>query len=114
MIQSYKLVGKIPVKCSFEDSGCMFDENGRKIEGKHIKRNIFGEVCVSTVFLPFNHSFDDSEIILFETMIFGGEQDGYMLRYSTFDEAVQGHEEVCYEINKVAIERNNKLNDLGV
>lgn len=105
-LNSYKLVDKIAVKCSLEESFLC---------DKGICRDVFGEVVVSTVFLPFDHSFDgSSEPVLFETLVFGGIHDGFMQRYCTYDEAVEGHEKVCYMINKVAIERSSKLDNLGI
>ena len=102
----YKLVDKVPVKCTIEE----YSGNERII-----CRDSFDDVTVSTVFLPFDHSFDDdSEPILFETMVFEGPHDGYIQRYHTYDEAVEGHKEVCYFINKVSIDRSNKLDDLGI
>lgn len=49
-------------------------------------------VKVSTVFLGLDHSFGGSKPILWETMIFGGEHDGYQERYSTHDDALSGHD----------------------
>jgi hypothetical protein len=54
------------------------------------------EVSVSTIFLGIDHSLDfyNSENrtpIVFETMIFGGAHDQYQERYSTYDEAIMGH-----------------------
>ena len=47
---------------------------------------------VSTVFLGLDHAFGDGPPLLFETMVFhdgdGREQD----RYSTWDEAMAGHQ----------------------
>jgi hypothetical protein len=51
-----------------------------------------GGVNVSTVFLAIDHSFNGGTPVLFETMIFGGEHDGYQERYTSFEEAVKGHE----------------------
>lgn len=52
-----------------------------------------GEVEISTIFLTLDHSFGTGgEPILFETMIFGGEYDQEMWRYTTEDKARQGHE----------------------
>ncbi len=48
-------------------------------------------VRVSTVFLGLNHNFGDGLPILWETMIFGGEHSEYQERYSTYEEAVEGH-----------------------
>ena len=51
-------------------------------------------ILVSTVFLGFDHGFldDNGPPILFETMIFGGKHDQYQERYTTWDDAVAGHE----------------------
>lgn len=53
-----------------------------------IKFDKFDEsVCfhISTVFLG------GSKPMLFETMVFGGDHDGYTLRYSSMEEAIAGH-----------------------
>lgn len=48
---------------------------------------------VSTVFLGLDHGFTGRPL-LFETMIFGkGDEDGYQIRCSTWDEAVEMHKE---------------------
>jgi hypothetical protein len=46
---------------------------------------------VSTIFLGLDHAFGSGKPLLFETMIFGGAQDGYCDRYATWDEAEAGH-----------------------
>jgi len=54
---------------------------------------------VSTVFLGLDHQWDpDGPPLLFETMVFGGIEDGYCDRYTTWREAEQGHMEVCQRI----------------
>lgn len=51
------------------------------------------EVTVSTTFLGLDHNYMPSgPPLLFETMIFGGPKDGYLERYSTWDEAERGHQ----------------------
>jgi hypothetical protein len=51
------------------------------------------EVRVSTVFLGLNHAWlGQGPPLIFETMIFGGPEDGYQDRYTTWDEAIKGHE----------------------
>lgn len=57
-----------------------------------IKQDHFVEsdIRVSTVFLGLDHGFN-GKILLFETMIFGGEHDEWQDRYSTWDEAIEGH-----------------------
>lgn len=58
--------------------------------------NINGQ-RVSTVFLYMDHNWsveEDAVPILFETMIFGGEYDQEMWRYSTYAEAKAGHDRI--------------------
>lgn len=50
---------------------------------------------VSTVFLHMDHNWDPGgPPILFETMIFEGPYDNDMWRYSTWDEALAGHNRI--------------------
>ena len=46
---------------------------------------------VSTMFLGIDHQWGDGLPLLYETMIFGGPEDGYQDRYTTRNEAVAGH-----------------------
>lgn len=63
---------------------------------RRVAINEVGGIKVSTVFLGINHSFDDSQPLWFETMIFGGHHDQYQERYETWDEAEIGHKKaVC-------------------
>ncbi len=55
-------------------------------------------VGVSTVFLAFTNSLNESHLLFFETMVFGGEHDGEQWRYATWEEAEAGHAKVCKEI----------------
>ena len=48
-------------------------------------------VKVSTVFLGLDHSWDDGPPVLWETMIFGGQFDEYQERYTSFNDAKEGH-----------------------
>ena len=105
----YKLDhNKQPVPCSLEEWGMMTREE------KIVAKNWFGEIQVSTVFLGIDHSTGGSLPILFETMIFGGECDGYQERFETWDEAVKGHLEACQLADKVSIDREKKLGELGI
>lgn len=52
---------------------------------------------VSTVFLQLDHNWEPTgSPILFETMIFGGEYDQDMWRYSTWQEAKEGHDKIVH------------------
>lgn len=56
-------------------------------------------VQVSTVFLGMDHGWGISaEPVLWETMVFGGELDGEMSRYSSFDDALEGHHEMVERV----------------
>lgn len=48
---------------------------------------------ISTVWLGMNHAYTASQSpIIFETMVFSsGMSDGYMMRYSTLEDALNGH-----------------------
>lgn len=60
---------------------------------KRLKIDEVGEVTVSTVFLGVDHNWSDvGPPVLFETMIFGGEHDEYQQRYSSYADALAGHE----------------------
>jgi hypothetical protein len=50
------------------------------------------DVHVSTVFLGLDHALGIGPPQIFETMIFGGVHNGDQWRYSTWDEAIAGHE----------------------
>lgn len=65
------------------------------------KTDLFNDITVSTVFLGIDYDFFGGIPILFETMIFGGEYDGYCERYATWEEAEQGHEEAINLIFEV-------------
>jgi hypothetical protein len=69
------------------------EEWARRFEAqdRHVAQDDMGDIRVSTVFLGFNHGWGDGPPLLFETMIFGGPNDGYQERYSTWNEAERGH-----------------------
>lgn len=51
------------------------------------------EVRVSTVFLGLDHAYGGGKPILWETMIFGGENDqAYQERYASYEQAIEGHQ----------------------
>jgi hypothetical protein len=82
-----------------------FESSNRQIG---LDYNADKTVRVSTVFLGIDHGFmmGDGPPILFETMIFGGENDLEMWRYATYDEAEDGHNRAC----ELALGRSTVLN----
>lgn len=62
-----------------------------------------GGVEVSTVWLGLNHAFRPGPPLIFETMIFGGPHNEYQVRYTTEEEARQGHEVACQLVRDSAL-----------
>jgi hypothetical protein len=63
-----------------------------KKQDRHVAEDFIDDVKVSTVFLGLNHNFGgDGPPILWETMVFGGENSGWMGRYTSYDSALIGH-----------------------
>lgn len=58
------------------------------------------KIRVSTVFLGLDHAFDEDTPILFETLVFEGPMDEEMFRYSTIEEAQEGHKKMVREVEK--------------
>jgi hypothetical protein len=87
---TYTLKDKTPVACEdMMEWGRWFQTSDRQV-----KLDLFTpDVRVSTVFLGMDHSFNGDYPVLFETMIFGIEEDGYQTRCSTWDEAIFMHAE---------------------
>lgn len=46
---------------------------------------------VSTVFLGLNHAWGGGPPLIYETMVFGGDQNEEIDRYSTREQALAGH-----------------------
>jgi len=62
------------------------------IKDRHVADEKVGDVRVSTVFLGLDHALGANEPpMIFETMVFGGELDMEMERYSTWEQAEIGH-----------------------
>lgn len=70
---------------------------------RHVAKDEFGDIRVSTVFLGLNHAFGDGPPLWFETMIFGGPADLYQDRYTTWDEAERGHKKAVRVAKRISI-----------
>lgn len=64
-------------------------------DNRTVVQHSYDDVRVSTVFLGLDHQFGDGPPVLWETMIFGGQHDGYCERYSSYEETVDGHLKAC-------------------
>jgi hypothetical protein len=83
----YKLVGHKAVEVEDLLEWAKSFESSDRVVAK-TKKDM---VEISTVFLGLDHSFGQGPPLLFESMVFGGEDDGEMVRYSTWEEAETGH-----------------------
>lgn len=88
-MNNYTLDGKTPVA---EPDILVWAKWFEKADRSVKKTKLPGFIEVSTVFLGNDHSFFGGPPMLFETMIFGGEHDGYQERYSTWEDAEAGHQ----------------------
>lgn len=67
----------------------------------HIRKTILTDehgqdVKVSTVFLGLDHRYDNNgPPILWETMVFGGLDDGWQERYTSQEDAIAAHDALC-------------------
>ena len=93
----YILKNKLPVKCeNLLEWSMWFAKTDRVIAS-----DVIDESLVSTVFLGIDRD------TLFETMVFGGQLDGYFNRYMTYEAAELGHGEIVGKLKKV--EKNFKV-----
>lgn len=86
----YKLEGKLPVKCSRDEWATFFED----INNRRVAIDQIGLITISTVFLGLDHRFtSEGPPLIFETMkLVNGDEQG-MRRYSTYEEAEDGHQE---------------------
>ena len=67
---------------------------------KYLKQEFVDDIHVSTVFLGLDHGWDSDILVLWETMIFGGEHDQYQDRYTSVEDALEGHQTALNLVNK--------------
>ena len=91
----YILDGKEPIEVSDITAWAVQFEMADRI----VKQTpLHHDVVVSTIFLGLDHQWGDGPPLLFETRIFGGKHDQDQWPYSTWDEAVAGHNKVVDEL----------------
>lgn len=95
--KDHNIIGAIDI----HDWGKFFESSDRIVK----QENLPNGLRISTVFLGIDHNFsDEGPPVLFETMIFGME-DEVQQRYSTWDEAVKGHEELKKEYENYVVKQ---------
>ena len=89
-----------PVKSTIIQYGEWLEVNP---ERKAVKQDYIDDVFISTVFLGLDHKpwFSDDIPVLWETMIFNGEHDQYQERYTSYEDALEGHQIALNLINKL-------------
>ena len=73
--------------------GEWFEKADRKVA-----RTEIDNVKISTIFLGLDHSFGLGRSLLFETMVFGGSLNEEVDRYTTWEEAVAGHDRMVERV----------------
>jgi len=108
LLRHWKLVNKVPVRCGLMEWAEFFGKKER-----HIKATQLPGVWISTIFLGIDHrlggSSEGKRPILFESMIFGGHHNDEQWRYETYQEAEQGHEELCEMAEKTIQKESAKI-----
>lgn len=90
----YKLDENKNVLPSSLEEWSTFMEGRLPTNYRHVGDETINEYRISTIFIGLCHNFDlfSGIPIVFETMVFEGEKsDVYMERYSTWQEAEEGH-----------------------
>jgi hypothetical protein len=70
------------------------------INHRRLAEDFIGNVRVSTVFLALDHAFHGGPPVLWETMIFGGREEGYQERYASREAALRGHAEAVAKAHR--------------
>jgi hypothetical protein len=77
---------------------------------KILARDEIGDYLVSTVLLGIDHCFHINpgmKPIIFETMVFKDDDEDYVERYSTKEEALEGHKRAVV-MTKALVEANSR------
>lgn len=94
--------GKTPIPAKDIEEWCQKFRDDMRMVKRHVQENgVWREAVrydcgdgawVSTVFLGIDHAFGDGPPVLWETMIFGGPHNDYQERYTSYEDALAGHE----------------------
>ena len=93
----YKLVGKKPVACSFEEYATLMQKPSARI----VEQTRVGSWLVSTIFTGIDHAFGTGEKRLFETVVFGLSDDLQpRWRWATWNQAVRQHRRLVVSLEQ--------------
>lgn len=85
---------KNAVPCNLYKWAQQIEDMSKIKGGKHVANEVINGKRISTVWLGLDHQWmDGGKPLIFETMVFndGGFSELYMDRYSTWQEAEEGH-----------------------
>ncbi|MBP8689262.1 hypothetical protein KBH77_02835 [Patescibacteria group bacterium] len=83
-----------------EFTSLIVDKDYVAVKQKKLKNGKF----ISTVWLGLDYSICDGKVLIFETMVFpefGDCENEFCERYSTLEEAMEGHERIVKEYEKI-------------
>lgn len=106
MTYHYKLTkDKKAIPCTMEEWGRQLNEMV-DTNTKHVKDETIEGYRISTVWLGLDHSFCGGSPLLFETMIFKGNDftDLYCTRYTTWEEAEEGHKRAVQWLHETILD----------
>lgn len=95
----YLLQGKIPIR---EPDLMTWAAGMGKLDAR-VAFDKIHDASISTVFLGLDHQHGAGLPLLFETMIFDGELDGQVWRYSTWADAELGHANAVALVRRLQI-----------
>jgi hypothetical protein len=101
----YRLDGHISVPCSLIEWATQGEDPRRRTADDpwRVDRTpLFDDVYVSTVFLGLDHQYGDGPPLLFETMVFGLD-DEYYDRCSTWEQAEAQHTRVVADVEQAVL-----------
>ena len=90
--QVVRLDDEMPRSAAVLEWGRFFNDT----DSRRVAETKIEGIRVSTVFLGIDHNFNShGPPLLFETMVFGGEHDEMTDRYTTWTQAIKGHQQMC-------------------
>ena len=94
----YILDGKVPKKVTLEEwmNGNRYRPDAD--ESWRVAQTYIGDIQISTVFLGLDHNHDGPPPLVFETRVFRGPMKDWCDRYSTWEEAEKGHQEIVEKV----------------
>lgn len=99
-----------PVRSTIVDCSMWLQNNP---ERKAVKQEHIGNIFISTVFLGLDHAWNSDIPVLWETMIFGGKHNQYQDRYTSHEDALEGHQKAINLVNSTENEQDSENNDGG-